>query len=614
MNKQNNLFKAGAAALSLMLGLTSLGAAESEPGMDVLWGEQKTVIKKEHPSLEWFTHDKYAMFIHWGLYSRMGGVWDGKTHYGIGEWIMHMADIPVDDYKAYASQFNPQQFDAKAIARVAKAAGMKTLVITSKHHEGFAMFDSKASDFTITSATPFGRDPMKELADACREEGIRFGFYYSQNIDWTEPYGGRYRGERPEGYTKEDFSIYFENKVIPQVTELLTNYGDIAVIWFDTPGGMPAEYSAQLVELVTTLQPGCLINSRIGGGYGDYVSLGDMHVPPLRPDVGVWETVDTTNDSWSYAWYDQNWKSPKTICERLIQVVARGGSYMLNVGPNGDGMIPEKAVHNLELSGEWIHAHGEAIYGAGASPFDQGFSWGDITTKGNDLYLHVFDWPSAGVLRLAYFGAKVKSATLLENASSIEFTQNGQVVELTLGSPIGRDLPFISVVKLRLEAPAQITNQAKQVDGIHSVTVLAEMAELEGCIVKERRWMEKFGEWKHDYYVQDWECNHSKATWDINVLEAGDYLVTLEYSSENAAQGSEWVLTCAEENITFVTYESGYDSTNEFQHGPPRQRNFTTTLGVLNIPETGLNQLQVTPRNILGEGIGVKGITLTPYK
>ncbi|MDQ8196481.1 alpha-L-fucosidase, partial [Coraliomargarita sp. SDUM461004] len=140
--------------------------------------------------------------------------------------------------------------------------------------------------------------------------------------------------------------------------------------------------------------------SRIGGGYGDYVSLGDMHIPPVRPNVGVWETVDTTNDSWSYAWYDQNWKSPKLICERLVQVVARGGSYMLNIGPKGDGTIPAPAVEALTASGEWLAENGEAIYGASASPFDQGFSWGDITTKGNELYLHVFDLPAEGMLRL----------------------------------------------------------------------------------------------------------------------------------------------------------------------------------------------------------------------
>ncbi|MDQ8196451.1 alpha-L-fucosidase, partial [Coraliomargarita sp. SDUM461004] len=285
-------WKSCATALTLLLSsYPLLHAADKEKGMEEMWGEDTVAINAGHPSLKWFVEDKYAMFIHWGLYSDMGGIWDGKTYYGIGEWIMHMAKIPVDDYKAYASQFNPQKFDAKEMVQLAKAAGMKTIVITSKHHDGFALFDSAASDFTVTKATPYKRDLMKQLADACAEEGIRFGFYYSQNQDWTEPYGGNYKGERPAGYTPEDFDIYFNEKVVPQVTELLTNYGDIAVIWFDTPGSMPKKYSAKLVELVTELQPDCLVNSRIGGGYGDYVSLGDMHIPPVRPNVGVWETV-----------------------------------------------------------------------------------------------------------------------------------------------------------------------------------------------------------------------------------------------------------------------------------------------------------------------------------
>ncbi|MFC5051857.1 alpha-L-fucosidase [Rubritalea spongiae] len=611
----NLTFKACATAFALLHSTPFLTAAEKEKSMDKMWGEKEALsIEAKHPSLKWFTHDKYAMFIHWGLYSEMGGVWKDKTYYGIGEWIMHMAEIPVDEYKAYASQFNPEKFDATQLVKLAKAAGMKTIVITAKHHDGFALFDSAASDFTVTKATPYKRDLMKQLADACAAEGIRLGFYYSQNQDWTEPYGGEYKGERPKDYTPDDFNIYFEKKVIPQVTELLTNYGDIAMVWFDTPGDMPKTYSERLVKLVTKHQPNCLINSRIGGGYGDYVSLGDMHIPPVRPDVGAWETVDTTNDSWSYAWYDQNWKSPKTIIERLVKVTARGGSYMLNVGPKGDGTIPAEAVTSLEESGKWLKAHSEAIYGTEGSPFDQGFSWGDITSKGNDLYLHVFDWPEEGTLRLADLGANIKSATMLHNNSKVDCSQQGSTLEVKLGSQVGRDLPIVPVIKLTLDAPAVVKNQATQVDGLTPVTLLAEMATAEGCEEKGYRWMEKFGEWKHDHFIQGWKSKDAKATWDINVLEPGQYHLSLEYSCENDAANSEWILSCGDESITFITYESGADSTKSFQPGPARQRNFKVNLGVLEIPKAGLNQLKVVPRKLIGEGIGIKGITLKPYR
>ena len=620
-----SMFKASIPLLVLFLISLNFASAAEEKGMDEMWGDDKVTITGDHPGLKWFVEDKYAMFIHWGLYSEMGGVWEDKTYYGIGEWIMQMARIPVGEYKAFAKNFNPVKFDAEGWVQLAKAAGMKTIVITSKHHDGFALFDSKASDFTITQATPYKKDLMKELADACHAEGIRLGFYYSQNQDWTEPYGGNYKGKRPAGYKPADFNIYFKEKVVPQVTELLTNYGEISLIWFDTPGGMPKEYSAKLVDLVQKHQPKCLINSRIGGGYGDYVSLGDMQIPSVRPKEKAWETVDTTNNSWSYAWYDENWKSPKTIAERLVRVVARGGSYMLNIGPKGDGSIPARAAESLAESGVWIEQHGEAIYGASASPFDVGFTWGDITSKGNDLYLHVFEWPGQGKLRIADLGATVKSASLLHDASEVTYSQEGSILELNLGSQFGRELPMISVVKLSLNAPAKVSNQATQIDGLSPATLLAKMSEVKGCKVKENRWMEKFGEWKHNYYVEDWKSLESNATWDINVLEPGEYMVSVEYSCEFDNSESEWVLSCDDEDITFITVESGYDPHRKSirigddpnsnpKLNKPRQRHFNVDIGVLDIPKAGLNQLKLTPRILKGDGFGVTSIKLKPYR
>ncbi|CAA6690023.1 MULTISPECIES: alpha-L-fucosidase [unclassified Lentimonas] len=606
-------------AMSLFWSWQSV-SAEKQQSMDEMWGDEKIDQQSQNPGLKWFTEDKYAMFIHWGLYSEMAGDWKGETYYGIGEWIMNMASIPVDEYKAYAKNFNPDRFDAIELVRLAKAAGMKTIVITAKHHDGFAMFDSKASDFTVVKASPCKRDLMKELADACHAEGIRFGFYYSQNNDWTEPYGGKYKGTRPKGYTPKDFSIYFEQKVAPQVTELLTGYGHISVIWFDTPGGMPRQYSRQLVDLVKKHQPECLINSRIGGGYGDYVSLGDMHIPTIRPKQKVWETVDTTNNSWSYAWYDQNWKSPKTICERLISVVARGGSYMLNIGPKGDGTIPEAAVYSLKRSGAWLKAHGEAIYGAKASPFKQGFYWGDITSKENELYLHIFEWPEGGKLRLSGLGARAQSAVLLHDNSKLELSQNGPLIEVSLGSEVGRNLPLIPVIKLSLDAPAKVTDQAKQVDGLGPVTLHGETANTKGCRVQKERWMEKFGEWVHYEYVAGWQDVDAEASWDLNVIEPGKYMLSLEYACTHENAGSEWVVSSGDESITFVTYESGYDPSKKTIHKGDaprgaRLRNFTIPLGVLELSESGEAQLKISPRNLVGAGgISIKAVTLEPYR
>ena len=276
-----------------------------------------------------FEWGNYAMFIHWGLFSHLGNVWNGKTYYGIGEWMIdvNMANANRDEYKAVSRSFNPRDFDAMKIARLAKDAGMKYIIITSKHHDGFAMYHSACDKFNIVDATPFGRDPMKELADACKQLGLGFGFYYSHNQDWTTPGATGAPKVDKEGNPRT-FDDYFYKKCLPQVEEITKNYGDMELIWFDTPGGIPQEYAEKLVDVVHRNQPRALVSGRVGYNLGDYQTLGDMEVPLENID-GLWESVDVTNDVWGYAWYDQNWKSPKQILQYLISTIARGGTYML---------------------------------------------------------------------------------------------------------------------------------------------------------------------------------------------------------------------------------------------------------------------------------------------
>ena len=283
------------------------------------------------------------MFIHWGLYSNLGNKVDGKTYYGIGEWIMNsnMAGIPIPEYRKLANDFNPVNFDPKAIAQLAKDAGMKYIIITSKHHDGFAMYHSKADKFNIVDATPFGRDPMKDLAKACKEVGIGFGFYYSHNQDWTFPGGGKGPKVDADG-NAATFDDYYQKKCLPQVKEITSEYGPIEIVWFDTPGNMPKKYVEELISVVRKNQPNALVSGRAGHGLGDYQSLGDMEVPHHNVK-GLWESVDTTNDSWAYAWYDENWKTPKQILNLVVSCVGRGGTYMLNIGPRGDGSVPQRA-------------------------------------------------------------------------------------------------------------------------------------------------------------------------------------------------------------------------------------------------------------------------------
>ncbi|MBK1825513.1 alpha-L-fucosidase [Haloferula rosea] len=521
------MMRAWTACLTGLLMAAECGAES----MDDLWGESTVKLRAENAERgELFDEGNYAMFIHWGLYSLLGNKVDGKTYYGIGEWIMDpkMAGIPVDEYKQLAKRFNPTEFDAKAIAKLAKDAGMKYIVITAKHHDGFAMYDSKACDFNITEATPWKVDPMKDLAAACREVGLGFGFYYSHSQDWTFP-GGRKGPVVDENGEPASFDDYFTKKCLPQVKELCTEYGPIELIWFDTPGGMEKKYVQQLVDVVREHQPRALVSGRAGHNLGDYQTLGDMEVPHHNVE-GMWESVDTTNDSWAYAWYDENWKSPAKILHRLISCVARGGTYMLNIGPDGQGAVPERATQSLRAAGEWIRRYPQVVYATDASPWGHALPWGDVTVKGDRLYLSVFDWPLSGKLHLPGLKTGIKSALLHDDGKTVELTHESSAGWTTFGLPPRPPEGLASVIELRLDGPPQV-DSTFGIDPDLGTEILAEFSTpTEATIVKDR-WMEKFGEWVCEYPVTEWKAG-GKTVWEVDVLEPGDYLASLSYAGE----------------------------------------------------------------------------------
>ena len=479
-----------------------------------------------------FDEGNFGMFIHWGLFSHLGGKWQGKTYYGIGEWIMNksMAGIPVADYKKVAREFNPSKFDAKAIAQLAKDAGMKYIIITSKHHEGFAMFHSNADSFNIVDATPFARDPMKELSVACRELGLGFGFYYSHNQDWTAPGGSGGPKENADG-TPASFDDYFYRKCLPQVKEICSNYGSIDFVWFDTPGNMKKELVVELVKVVRELQPNAMLCSRVGHGMGDYASKGDMEVPPVNIP-GLWETCDTNNDSWSFAWYDTNFKSPKEILNRIVSTVARGGTYLFNVGPNGQGEIPEVGAQFLRDAGKWIQKYPQVIYGAGSSPWGLAMTWGDVTTKDKSMFLSVFDWPQDGKLYLPGLKKEIVSAKLMgPNRRKISFEQKQGWIILNVPFQPG-DTPA-SVIELNFKSnpgPADV-DSALGLAPNSGTRLLTVFADVKGAESKSISWMEKFGEWKHVTQISKWS-EGSSASWTLDVFQPGFYYVDLIYKGK----------------------------------------------------------------------------------
>ena len=423
--------------------------------------------QKRLARLEWFNEAKYGLFINWGLYSIPAGEWKGKPVPWIGEWIMYSAKIPVKEYEKLAEQFNPTRFDAEEWVLLAKDAGMKYLVFDCKHHDGFALYHSKVSKYNVVDATPFRRDPMKELAEACKKHGIKLCFYYSQAQDWHEPNGAGNNWDFAPNEEK-DFGQYLRDKSLPQVEELLRNYGPIGLIWFDTPRLMTREHANQFSERVRSIQPGTLINSRLGPGDDiDYRSMGDNQIPHTVLE-GAWETAATTNDTWGYKKDDHNWKTPAEVTFKLVDIVSKGGNYLLNVGPTADGVIPEPSQKLLRRVGQWLKINGEAVYDAGRTPFgdelgtpipgkkdNRGQQAYDVkkdwrcTTKPGRLYIHFFTWPT-GRFELEGLKDKVVRAYLLADPErrSLTISQDDDTINVRLPAEPLDDIATVLCLEL----------------------------------------------------------------------------------------------------------------------------------------------------------------------
>jgi alpha-L-fucosidase len=413
--------------------------------------------------LKWFREATYGLFIHWGLYAIPAGQWNGKRSLGLGEWVMFRSAVPVKEYEKLAARFNPVKFNADEWVKLARDAGMKYIVITSKHHDGFALFASKASPYNIVDATPFKRDVLKELADACARGGIRLGFYYSQSQDWHEPNGaGNTWDFGPD--EQKDYDKYLRGKAEPQVRELLTGYGKVALIWFDTPRMMTGDRPHRFTKIVRELQPDTLIDGRLGAE-GDYTSTGDNVIPP-NVSGEAWEVPATINHTWGYRTDDSDWKSPGQITFKLVDIVSKGGNYLLNVGPTSEGVIPQVSQDILRTVGRWLQVNGEAVYGAGATPFGeelgepsargtkdvrgdtlvyQQIQW-RVTTKPGKLYFTFFDEPRAPFALPRMKNTAKRAYRLADNAPVDMKTENGRTV-LNIDRPILDPMATVVVVE-----------------------------------------------------------------------------------------------------------------------------------------------------------------------
>ena len=473
----------------------------------------------DHPGLGWWREARFGMFIHWGLYAIPAGVWEGEEVPGIGEWIMFRKRIPRQRYEELARSFDPVRFDARAWVELAVQAGMRYLVITTKHHDGFALFRSPCCPYNVVDATPFGRDPLAELAQECAAAGIKLGLYYSQDQDWHDPDGSRNDWDFDEG--GKDFAAYLERKVKPQLRELLTQYGPIGLIWFDTPYTISREHSIELRDFVHRLQPECLVSGRIGNDVGDYGSLGDNQIPAGRVRAD-YETPATLNDTWGYKSTDHHWKSVSTLLLLLIDLASKGVNYLLNVGPTAAGVIPEPSAERLRAIGAWMAVNGEAIHGTGGSPFPYEHDSLRMTCKPGRLFIHLLQ-PQAGRLVVHGLRSRVTGAEVLGLEAPVEVAQDrtdaGGVDRLTLTLPDLGAVAHVPVVALGIDGAAEADElTVQQPDGsIHLHAHLAEAARGPGSTL----------EILSNGLTAGWIDTESALSWRVRICQPGSFAVTV---------------------------------------------------------------------------------------
>lgn len=507
-------------------------------------------MKTHEQRIQWWRDAKFGMFIHWGVYSLPAGEWKGKKVGGYAEHLMRKEKISKAAYLDVAHQFNPMLFDADKWILDAKKAGMNYFIITAKHHDGFAMYDTKVSNFDIMDQTPFKRDPMAELAAAAKRHGMKFGFYYSHAFDWEDPNapGNDWEYQNPGGdlglhggvnwYVEHPELLpkavkYVDEKAIPQIKELLTKYHP-DILWFDTPQKLPLSENIRILKAIRETDPNVVVNGRLvrnaSANFGDYKNTADRPAE-FFPVEGDWEAIPTTNESYGYSKYDDSHKPASFFIRLLAKAASRNGNLLLNIGPKGDGAFDAKDLQILAGIEKWVAKNSESIYKTrqSAMPLQ---SWGVTSQNGNNLYLHVFNWPKGGKLYVGGLKSKMDKAYLLVDPKKDKLsTQAINATDFYINVPATAPDTANTVIVLALKEPLKTDSVRYVANNVVPTRLLAFDAELGKGF--------KFGDGKTDrYYVENWTQKDQTVQWHFRTSTPQKFKFVVKYLANKDSGGS----------------------------------------------------------------------------
>lgn len=544
----------------------------------------------------WWTSARFGMFIHWGVYAVPAGSYRGKPIAGASEWLMHSAKIPVAEYKSFAKDFDPKSYDPNQWVRAAKEAGMGYMVITAKHHDGFALFDSKVSDWNVVASTPHGKDLLVPLVEACRAAALPLGFYYSQAQDWVN--GGSSFAGPWDPAQERDFDEYIDRLAIPQLRELLALHPSCPILWWDTPAKMSPARAARILETLRSVSPGILQNDRLGGGAKGDFDTPEQRIPAKRP-ARAWETCMTTNESWGFNSHDLSWKPPALLIRQLCEVASQGGNYLLNIGPKADGSIPSQSLAALKAIGAWMSVHGEAIVGTSAGPFPRRLPWGSATLRDQTVYLLVDTWPKDGLLSVPLLNLPESMHLLGSPGAEIRSSQ-GQG-EILIKVPGVAPDPSVSVIVLRYSSSPQLGAMPP----VPRPPMIPQPAD--GCLTLDASSAELLGEHiallgTDHPHIGCWTAEDSYPLWRIDLKKAGLYRVEITYAIPAHREGSPAQVDLDGQRLAFTA--NGTGGWEEFVR---------SEVGTLHLEAKQELALRILPESVpLGAVMNLRSVHLTP--